>query len=317
MHAKTLEEVVTPYLNLPTTIQTALIRVETHPTFRSITKSALLVLKAFVSRASATNGAAIILARVDRVATEAGVSTKSVQRALRAFERLDWVAPASEGRSEWGLFESRRYRLSPALCELVQLPTKGKTVQPPPGRTALSDGPIYVDLNLKKDLREISIKAQEGQGPTLPELVRHLPEQTGILPTGICKLLGIANREGHQLADVVEVAKPYLAKIGASPARAYRYLLAMLLNPKKVDYTGKLAQEARIRAATAATATVRDIEARCRFKKFTHVSNGMQVRFFDGSAEVRVNGEYAVYAGEQMAGLYRGVANGKLREVVE
>lgn len=144
--------------------------------------------------------------------------------------------------------------------------------------------------------------------------MRHLPEQAGILPTDICKLFGIANREGHQLADVVEVAKPYLAKIGASPARAYRYLLAMLLNPKKIDYTGRLAQEARIRAATA---TVRDIEARCRFKTFVHVSNGMQVRFFDGSAEVRVNGEYAVYAGEQMVGLYRGVANGKLREVVE
>ena len=125
-----------------------------------------------------------IVARVDRVAHEAGVSTKTVQRALRVFERLDWVAPASECRSEWGFFESRRYRLSPALCELVELPTKGKTVQPSPGRTALSDGPIYVDPNLKKDLREISIKAQERQGPTLPETVRHLPEQTGILPTG-------------------------------------------------------------------------------------------------------------------------------------
>lgn len=147
--------------------------------------------------------------------------------------------------------------------------------------------------------------------------MRHLPEQTGILPTGICKLLGIANHEGHQLADVVEVAKPYLAKIGTSTARSCRYLLVMLRNPKKVDYTGRLAQAARIRAACAATATVRDIEARCRFEKFVHVSNGMQVRFVDGSAEVRVNGEYTVYAGEQMAGLYRGVANGKLREVVE
>ena len=62
---------------------------------------------------------------------------------------------------------------------------------------------------------------------------------------------------------------------------------------------------------------MRDIEARCRFKKLAHVSKGMELWFFAGSAEARDNGEYDVDAGEQMAGLYCGVANGKLRDVVE
>lgn len=65
-----------------------------------------------------------------------GVSTKKVQRGPHAFECLDCVAPVSESRSELGLFESRRYKLSPSSCELVQVATKGKTGQTSLGQTA-------------------------------------------------------------------------------------------------------------------------------------------------------------------------------------
>lgn len=314
--AITLDDVVKPYLHLPTAIQTALMRVETHPVFRSITKSALLVLKTLVARASARNGMSIIRARIDRMSAEAGVSEKTTQRALARFRELGWVMPASEGRSEWGVFESKRYIFSDELCELVNLPTKAKPAPEPAPQTEMSDGAIYVDLSYKKDLGEISIKNRKGQPPTLPPAVQQIPEETGMLATGVCKLLGIARQAGYQLEHVYEAAKPYLVKIGASPARTFRYLQAMLLNPKKVDYAGKAAQELRQSAPDSPT-SLAAIARLVRFKKYVHRHSGMQVRFFDGTAEVRRDDSFDVYAGDQMQGLYRGVANGNLLEVLE
>jgi hypothetical protein len=319
MHIRTLDDAVRPYLHLPGVIQTALIRVETHPTFRSITKSSLKVLKALVSRASASNGTAIIRARLDRLAGEADVSYKTAQRALRAFHQFDWVSSASDGRSEWGVFESKRYRLSPALCELVHLPTKEKPAEALAQETELSDGAIYADLSLKKDLREISIENRNGEPPKLPAAVEHVPAETGISPTGVCKLLGIARQVGHQLEDVILFAKPYLAKIGTdSPGRAYRYLQAMLTNPKKTDYAGKLAQLERLAEGATRAKSAKEMAARCRYKRFVHKTRaGLRVRFFDGVAEVSCDGQVATLAGEQLAVLYADVASGKLLEVMD
>lgn len=132
-------------------------------------------------------------------------------------------------------------------------------------------------------------------------------------PTGVCKLLGIARKEGHQLEHVYAVAKPYLAKIGTNAARSYRYLLAMLTNPKKINYASQAAQQQRI----AEVDPMKAIALQCRYKRFVHVSNGMRVRFFDGTAEVLWNGVMETYVGAQMLGLYRGVIKGNLREVAD
>ncbi|MCY0916449.1 hypothetical protein [Massilia antarctica] len=387
MPVTTLEDVVKPYLHLPTAIQTALMRVETHPTFRRLTKSTLLVLKTLVSRASAQNGLAVIRARLDRMATEANVSYKTVQRAVRIFRDYDWVLPASEGRSEYGVFESRRYVFTHALCALVELPTITKQKPPstrqqpapvvrqeptaapeshepaaPPEEpapvlpqpqpqpepavapepqllaapqeqpaaaasqekpspvasqeTEMSGGAIYVDLSLKKDLQEISIENRKGNPPTLPPAVAMIPAETGISPTGICKLLGIAKQAGHQLEHVYAIAKPYLAKIGINSARAYRYILAMLHNAKKVDYAAKAAQAQRM-SEPDPNAALKAIAMQCRYKRYQHIGKNIAVRFFDGTAEVRIDGHFELYGGAKMVGLYKGVANGNLREVIE
>lgn len=316
MPAITLDDVARPYLHLPTAVQTALMRVETHPTFRALTKGTLRVLKAMVSRASAANGSSIIKAKVSKLAEEAGVHYKTAQRALHTFREFKWVLDATEGRSEYGVYESKRYVFTPALCELIHLPTKGKPNASAAQETEMSDGAIYVDLSLKKDLREISIKNREGQPPTLPAVVSNIPEETGMLETGVCKLLGVAREAGYKLEDVYLVAKPYLAKIGANAARSFRYLYAMLTNPKKVDYAGKAAQERR-KEEPDPVRQLADIARACRFKRYAHVSNGMCVRFFDGTAEVTRDRNCELYAGEQMRGLYKGIANGNLREIVE
>lgn len=318
MSPLTLNDVVKPYLYLPGAIQTALIRVETHPTFRSITKSALKVLKALVTRASATNGTTIIRARLGRVAEEAGVSYKTAQRALHTFHKFDWVSPTTEGRSEWGVFESKRYRFSSALCALIHLPTKEKGASEIDRETNLSDGAIYVDLSLKEDLQKISIENRNGEPPKLPAAIEHIPAETGISPTGVCKLLGIARQVNYQLEDVVAAAKPYLAKIGTdSPGRCFRYLLTMLLNPKRVDYAEKAAQMARGNEPYPAQLLLA-IALQVRFKRYVHASRpGLRIRFFDGVAEVSCDGQIETLAGRQLAILYADVANGNLKEVIE
>lgn len=316
---RTIDDVARPYLHYPTAIQTALMRIETHPTFRSLTKSALQVLKAVVSRASASNGTTTIRARLDRVADEAHVSYKTAQRAMRVFHDFEWISQASEGRSEYGVFESKRYRLSPVLCELIHLPTKEKGAAELAQETEMSDGAVYVDLSLKKDLREISIENRKGEPPTLPPVVALVPKETGINPTGVCKLMGIARKAGHQLEHVVTIAKPYLAKIGMdSPGRAYRYLLAMLLNPKPVDYADKVAQLERLATGSKRAKSAKEMAARCRFKRFTHATKaGLRVRFFDGIAEVTADGQSATLVGAQLDVLYADVASGKLVEVID
>lgn len=182
----------------------------------------------------------------------------------------------------------------------------------------MSDGAIYKDLSLKEDLREISIKNQGNKPVVLPESVRHLPDETGISGTGICKLLGIANKEGHKLADVVAFAKPYLAKTEASAGRVYRYLLAMLLNPKKIDYTSKLAQMARQDEGITRAKSMKEMAAQCRYKRYKHASvAGLTVRFYDGVAEVSRDGMSETLAGVQLEVLYRDVAAGKLQEIMD
>lgn len=316
VHAQTLDDIVRPYRHLPATIQTALLRLETHPTFRSITKSALKVLKALVTRASATNGAAMIRARLETVAFQADVSTKTTQRAMRTFGELGWVAAASDGRSEYGVFTSKRYVFSPQFCALLHLPTAANPAPALAQETEMSDGAVYADLSLKKDLQEISLK-NRGENPiVLPQDVRDMPAETAIKDTGICKLLGIANSAGHKLADVYAVAKPHLDAAKAKAGRAYRYLLAMLLNPKPADYAGRAAQMRR-QAEAAAGAQANDaIAQRCRYKRYV-APNGAVVRFFDGTAEVMRDNHCVMLGGQQMLVLYADVASGKLREMVE
>lgn len=314
MHAITLGEVLQPYLHLPGVIQTALLRVETHPTFRSVTRSALRVLKALVTRCSATNGTTMIRARLDTVALQAGVSTKTTQRAMRQFDAYGWIKAMTEGRSEYGVFCSKRYAFSDAFCALVHLPTKERPAETLAQETQMSDGGVYADLSLKKDQQEISIKNRGTTPIILPEEVRAMPGETGIKDSGICLLQSIAKAAGHKLADVYTIAKPYFAANNAKGNRAFCYLRSML--GKQVDYHAKVLQLTRVGDSKPAAANTDSMAGRCRFKKFVS-KDGAIVRFFDGTAEVRRDIRSAIVAGEQLATLYADVASGKLREVLE
>jgi hypothetical protein len=319
MRAQTLDEVVSPYLHYPTAIQTALMRLESHPTFRLLPRSTIPVLKALITRASSTCGDLPFRAKVSNVAAEADVSDKTVQRVLRACEDLGWITCLGVCRKKFGEFAARWYRFSRAFCTLVLLPIESQ--DPPEPRTdegrqsELSDRSILeIDLSFKKEIREISIKHRGDKPIELPDAVKHLPEQTGIKATGVCKLLGIAKKAGHQLADVYTIAKPYLERAGAMRSRAFSYLWAMLTNPKQVDYAARAAQLNR----AAGNPELVTIARACRFKRYVHPTKGLRFRIYDGMAEVTGrDGTMTTYTGPQMEGIYKGIAAGNLVEVAE
>lgn len=322
VRVRTLEEVVEPYLHYPLRIQASLLRIETHPAFRGLSQSALRVLKALVTRASQSNGLIPIRARLSRVSEEAQCSTKTTQRALRLLESVGWLSAASSGRSEHGIYCCRQYRFSASFCALVDLPipseadnqvrsrvTAQSVPRIRPQESAMSDGPIYIDLTFKEDQRKSFLEKQRtNPAPIeLPAALTTMAEETGILETGICKLRGMAYRAGYQLEHVYVVAKPRLIAIGATAGRAYRYLQAMILNPRQVDFAGKAAQSARMAS---------NVRRGCRQMRFANTRYrsraGAKLKVFMGAAELQeASGTIKTFAGRQMDDIYDRIERGE------
>lgn len=310
----TVSELLTPYQQYPKTIQTAILLVETNPRLRNLTRSMKAVLKALLTRVSKTDGTREIKARLDLVADQADVSTKTVQRTIKVLRRAGWMDQVSEGRSEYGIFTSRRYQFSADLCSIVGLPTKGAM----PQETNLSDGAVYVDLSFKEDHREILLQ-ERLQNPgvhkvSLPAELQPIIE-LGIKDTGVAKLRGLAHAKGHNLADIFAVAKKRITALNASGGRVFRYLVAMIDNPKPTDYAARASQIARSGEIVANEGKAKDRTRQYAHKRFAG-ANGLTVRIFDGVAEVIRDGiPVGMVAGRDMATIYDDIESGKLRDI--
>jgi hypothetical protein len=321
----TLDDIMRPYLHFPKTIQTALLRVETHPTFRALTKASHKVLKALVTRASETNGEREIWARLERVSEEAGCSPKTVQRAMRLFRDLLWVLPTTEGRSEHGVYCTKRYVFSKSFCDLVHLPTKIQKDKPESqvairagvtGNskldttwTEMSDGAVYVDLSLKEDQRKILFQRAQNHTPIqLPEELKIMADETSILETGICALRGLAHDAGYKLEDIYAVAKSQLAKLGIKAGRAYRYVQAIILNPRRTNFAAKVAQVKRLEAAQRATSRSQQYAN----QRYVTKGGGTTVTLFDGTAEIVTRDTITNIAGAQLHDIYEQIERGQL-----
>lgn len=318
MRAYTLEDILGPYRGYPKTIQQAILLAHTHPSFLVLTRSMRKVLCALLTRASKQDGMRALKARVDRLADEAGVSTKTVQRSLATFREFGWLAlPDDTGRSEYGVFCSRAYHFTAALCRLVQLPSVEDGQQDIAQETKMSDGAVYVDLTFKEDQRRISLEKSKGKPVDLPEELREASKEFSIRETGMAMLRGIAHQAGHRLECVVAVARDFLRKAGATGHRAFRYLQVMASQPKaRVDY----AQRARQVAAQVEQAVEKEqgspLDASYRYKKFVG-PGGVQVRVFDGVAEVCIDGNYSTLAGKDLLKVFDRIRSGWLRECAE
>ena len=316
MYAPTVEDILKPYKHHPTIIQQAVLLVETNPRFLGLTRSMKSVLKALLTRANQVNGTTPIRARLDTVALQAEVSAKTVERTVKALRSAGWMDATTEGRSEWGVFESKRYQFSDELCRFVGLPTKAHPVR----ETILSDGAVYVELTFKKDHSEILLKKRtenpEANPITLPPELETIVE-AGATPKAVCKLRKMASDNGHKLADIFTVAKEQLVKTKAigSKNRIYRYLAAMIT--KTSDYAGRAAQIERGGVLAKDLKVTSHMRAKYAYKRFM-LGNGTIVRTFEDRAEVIRDGNFiADIIGAQMETVYRDIASGKLKEIAE
>jgi hypothetical protein len=310
VRAYTLEEVVQPYQHYPKIIQQAILRAHTHPTFLVLTKSMRKVLCALLTRASQKNGLQAIRARNDRLAEEADVSEKTVQRAVATFRQLGWLKPLDSKRSEYGLFTTRQYSFTEALCALVELPfARAKTEDSCTQETEMSAGAVYVDLSYKKDLREISVKNRKDNPIHLPKDLVEIVEM-GVKETGVCKLRGLAHQAGYRLEDIFKLAKARLQTIGATGQRVYRYLLSMI--EKQSDYAGRAAQLERQGGQAKNLAVVKTDADEYRGKRF--MKAGKRVDIFadgDGAIAVLADGSFVTLTKSDMPRLYAEIKAGK------
>ena len=317
MHSSTVEELLQPYLQYPVMIQRAILLVETNPRFLCLTRCMKKVLKTLLTRTSKIDGTKEIRARVDTVAFQAAVSTKTVQRTLCTLRELGWISQTSDGRSEEGCFTSRRYAFSASLCEIVALPCK-KVISTE--ETILSDGAVYVDLSFKKDQQAIRkqnqeqrrLKNDDAKKIQLPEELRAI-EALGVKDTGVAKLRGMAFASGYDLADVFCVAKERLQELKASGGRVYRYLAAMINNPKPSDYAARARQITRTHIQRVAQSKFSSRREKYRYRRFS-AGPGTVVRIFDGTADVTRDGTWVgVIAGRDMDRVYDDIEAGRLQ----
>lgn len=312
----TVADLMSPYQKYPKTIQTAILLVETNPRFRGLTLSMKSVLKTLITRVSKTDGTTPIRARLDLVAEQADVSTKTVQRTVSALRAAGWMDKVSEGRSEHGVFTSRRYQFSADLCSIVGLQVKGAVSQ----KTNLSDGAVYVDLSFKEDHQEVLLQKRienpEANKVSLPPELQPIID-LGIKDTGVAKLRGMAYAKGHNLADIFTVAKKRITELKASGGRVYCYLAAMIDNPKATDYAAKASQIERSGVVAAIAGKSKDRARQYAHKRFAG-SNGLIVRIFDGNADVsRDRTPICMVGGRDMDTIYDDIESGKLVEVAQ
>lgn len=205
----TVDDLLQPYRKYPPAIQAAILSIDTLPQFINLTRGQKAVLRAFLTRAARSDGTAPIMVNFEHAATEAGISTKTITRAVALLVDAGWLLRTGEDRDQYGVFTYRKFAFTPALCDLVGLPA-GKASS---HRTSVSQ-PVNVNRNCKEiQLKTDAMTPKVPPKVVLPPELQTCPGELGIRDSGIAKLRGAAARNGHKLADVVACAREYIVKL--------------------------------------------------------------------------------------------------------
>jgi hypothetical protein len=347
----TYNDMLSAYADYPSPIRPYLLRAETHPDIRAkLTKSFMRVFIDLVARTRIRKPEKEISVSVHKVASELGVSEKTVTRTISLCLECGWLDPdpLHDGRNRWGKFSARRYLVATPLRKLIGLPTIDEQHSssdpenppaPPPAQassvpqseTKMSHG-IGVNNCLSKKEASFNNEAEKPKG--LPADLRPLQRELGIDLFGIFSLMGLAKQVGQRLQDVWIVKRHLLLNSGITGGRAVKYLRSLLNSGDDFAYVARKQANAPGSAGThstpslqcsptkephsppdASNARLEAIAEACRYKTFRHVSRDMIVRFYDGFAEVSRGAVRETYPACHMEGLYKGVAAGNLVEV--
>jgi hypothetical protein len=347
----TYPDMLSAYSDYPSPIRPYLLRAETHPDIRAkLTKSFMRVFIDLVSRTRIRKPEKEISVCVGKVASDLGVSTKTVTRTISLCLDSGWLSPdpLHDGRNRWGKFSARRYLVATPLRKLIGLPTEVTQASPSepteprtqpaenadPARrleTEMSRG-IEVNNCLLKKEASFNKEAEKPKG--LPADLRPLQRELGIDLFGIFSLMALAKQVGQRLQDVWIVKRNLLLNSGITGGRAVKYLRFLLNSGDDFAYVARKLANVTERAETHSTtsqpgnpseqprlpsdsssARLKAIAMACCFKTYRHVTRDMTVRFYEGFAEVTRGAVRETYPACHMEGLYKGVAAGNLVEV--
>lgn len=350
----TYNDTLSAYESYSKAIRPFLLRADTHPQIRAIlSKSHLRILIDLLSRARIRNPDKEIKAKLENVASDLSVDRRTVTRAISTFFNLGWLLPSPgyDGRNRRGRYAAQQYLISPTLRDLVGLPLKEtmKALQeespPAPGNTAteeaavqpsneteMSHGLLGVNKSLLKKEASFNTEAQKPAG--LPADLRPIQRELGIEHKGMCALMKLAKEMGQRLQDVLLCKKHLLIGSGMTGGRAVNYIKSLLrsgddfayvartrfagpgrLNGSQVIRNDQLPAKSRSGGRKTGLTELEAIAVSSRFKRFRHVARTMVVQVYDGSADVINGAVRSTYYGDQMEGIYKGIAAGNLVEV--
>lgn len=124
----TYNDMLGAYAPYPAPIRPYLLRAETHPGLSQLlTKSFMRVFIDVLGRAPIKNPLIPLKLRVDVVASDLGISTKTVSRAIRFLQNSGWLNSHvhHDGRNSRGEFCAKEFLLSHELRSMLGMPTQG------------------------------------------------------------------------------------------------------------------------------------------------------------------------------------------------
>jgi hypothetical protein len=204
--------------------------------------------------------------------------------------------------------------------------------------------------------KAIQPQDQKSKAIRIPVDLREMMAALDILPQGICSLMALAKKTGQRLQDVWKAKKDTLLNSGAKNGRAVKYIRFLLncgedfsyIARTKIDSPSKPQTPANFQrsaeaasqpepaqeiAASPATTNnkprtpaspagtivggqIDHVVKASRHKRFRHISKGVTVRVFDGTAEVIAGAKSVILGGwSQMQQIYLDIVLGNLVEV--
>ncbi len=226
-----------------------------------LTKSFMRIVIDLLARAPIADPARSLNLRVDNVAADLDVSTKTVTRALNHLRKLGWLSrkPGTDGRNNRGEFACGEFVLGEELRAMLGLPTlqpkavadsrepEPEPVENTPKETEMSPGVYTVNKVFLKEAsfqKEASHKTSR-KTPKIPADLTALNTELGIDLYGICALMRLANTVKQRLQDVWIARRDSIRSAGATGGRAYDYF-EFLLNTGE-DFALPGAAEKRLR----------------------------------------------------------------------
>ncbi|MEJ7804465.1 MAG: hypothetical protein WKG03_00880 [Telluria sp.] len=172
MTVLTYNDMLSAYGVYPAPIRPYLLRAETHPVLRpNFTKSGLRVFVDLLARAPIRDPERPIHVRVDVVARDFGVSTKTVGRVLRQLLTFGWLSPfqGTDGRNNEGKFKGRDFLITTELRTMVGLPTE----RPPLPAIAAKVIPVSPGTEQHDDLGLATENPPAKVIPASPDVEQH------------------------------------------------------------------------------------------------------------------------------------------------